>query len=40
VYSFTPKTKLVAGYMWVLRPQNASQHILSLNFQKTIVIHA
>ena len=40
VYSFTPKTKLLAGYTWELRPQHVAQHILSINFQKTISVHA
>lgn len=40
VYSFNNKAKLIAGYIWELRPQHVSQHILSFNFQKTISIHA
>lgn len=40
VYSFNAKAKVVAGYIWELRPQHVSQHILSFNFQKTISIHA
>lgn len=34
------QTTVSAGYMWVKRPQNISQHILNISFQKTISLHA
>jgi hypothetical protein len=31
---------ITAGYMWVKRPENISQHILNISFQKTLFLHA
>jgi len=40
VYFFNKPTQLQAGYMWLRLPANASQHILTLTFYKTISLYA
>ncbi len=40
VYLLPQQTTVSAGYMWVKRPGNISQHILNISFQKPISLHA
>jgi len=40
IYSFNKYTQLFAGYMWLQWPANSSQHIITVAFQKTILLHA
>lgn len=39
VYLLPHQTSVSTGYMWVKRPENTSQHILNITFQKTILLH-
>lgn len=39
-YLLPQQLTVTAGYMWVKRPANISQHILNIGFQKTISFHA
>ncbi len=39
VYLLPHQTSVSTGYMWVKRPENISQHILNITFQKTILLH-
>jgi hypothetical protein len=39
-YLLPPQLTITAGYMWVKRPENISQHILNVSFQKTLFLHA
>jgi hypothetical protein len=39
-YLLPNQLMITAGYMWVKRPANISQHILNISFQKTLSIHA
>ena len=39
VYSVNPQTNVTAGYMWLRWPAHSSQHILTITFQKTILLH-
>lgn len=39
-YSLPNQLMITAGYMWVKRPANISQHILNISFQKTLSFHA
>ncbi len=40
VYFLPQQITLSAGYIWVLRPSNISQHIVNISFQKTVTFHA
>lgn len=39
IYHFSKSTQLQGGYMWLLWPQNSSQHILTFALYKTISYH-
>lgn len=39
LYSLNKQSQLQMGYMWLLWPEHSSQHILTIGFQKTILIH-
>ncbi len=39
-YLLPQQLTITAGYMWVIRPANISQHILNVSFQKTLSLHA
>ncbi len=39
IYSMKSDMQLQAGYMWLKRPANSSQHILTITFIKNIVVN-
>jgi Protein of unknown function (DUF2490) len=40
LYVLPQQLTISAGYLWVIRPANISQHILNISFQKTLSLHA
>jgi len=40
IYALGPQAQLQAGYMWLRWPAGSSQHIITVGFQKTILLHA
>ena len=39
IYRFNEATQLQAGYMWLLWPQESSQHLVNITFQKRIQLY-
>jgi long-subunit fatty acid transport protein len=39
VYNFSENSQLQFGYMWLLWPQESSQHLLNITFQKRIQLY-
>ncbi|MFN9710510.1 MAG: DUF2490 domain-containing protein [Bacteroidota bacterium] len=39
IYRFNEATQLQAGYMWLLWPQESSQHLINITFQKRIQLY-